>query len=85
MFRDGSVLSVLIQSVSKLLEFLNRVHCHAKYLLKIAGFWQKFEIISSITSRGDMVRTSFYWVDDLKFFNKFYALSEDRLVSHIFT
>ena len=53
------MLSVLIQSVGKLLEFCNGVHCDAKYLLKIAAFWEKFKIISPSTNRAGMAGTFF--------------------------
>ena len=59
MFREEIVLSVLSRSIGKLLEFCNRVHCDAKYLLKIAAFREKFEIIYPSTSRDDNGRNVF--------------------------
>ena len=38
----------------RLLEFCNRIHWEAKNLLKIDAFWEKFEIISPLTSKGGM-------------------------------
>ena len=71
MFIEESFSSVLNGSVGKLLEFCNGVHCDAKYLLKIAAFWEKFEIIFPSTSRDDIAGTICYWLGDLIFLNMF--------------
>ena len=37
-----------------MLEFCSGVHWDAKDLLKIDAFWEKFDIISPLTSKGGM-------------------------------
>ena len=71
MFREESVLSVLSWNVGELFEFCNGLHCDAKYLLKIAAFWEKFKTISPSTSSGGMAGTFCYKEGDLIFSNKF--------------
>ena len=52
-------------------EFCNGVHWDAKHLLKTDAFWEKFEIVSPLTSKGGMAGIFLLLKSDLLLSNKF--------------